>query len=174
MDPVIKILSMRAAFLFICSICLINAGFAQMPGGPAFPSPSATGRLYGRIVEGSTNKGLEAASVQLIQTAFDSATQTTKEIVVDGMLTQRNGDFSLEKVPARAQGLKLIATAIGFTTHEQKIELKGQRGAIDKDMGNIKLQVDPKLLQGVTVTASKPMMSLGIDRKVFNVEKNIV
>ena len=45
--------------------------------------------------------------------------------------------------------------------------------ALDKDLGNIKLEIDDKLLAGVTVTASKPLLQLGIDRKIFNVDRNI-
>jgi hypothetical protein len=31
-----------------------------------------------------------------------------------------------------------------------------------------------KCLEGVTVTAGKPLLQLGIDRKIFNVDRNIV
>ena len=44
----------------------------------------------------------------------------------------------------------------------------------EKDLGNIKLNAAATQLQEVTVTASKPLMRLDIDKKVFNVEKNIV
>ncbi|MEO7309164.1 MAG: outer membrane beta-barrel family protein [Chitinophagaceae bacterium] len=43
----------------------------------------------------------------------------------------------------------------------------------DKDLGNIKLEPDPKQLENVTVTGNKALMTLAIDRKVFNVEKAI-
>ncbi|HSC52908.1 MAG TPA: TonB-dependent receptor [Phnomibacter sp.] len=43
----------------------------------------------------------------------------------------------------------------------------------DKDLGNILLHPDAKMLENVTVTGSKPMMQLGIDRKIFNVDKNL-
>ncbi|MCU0388322.1 MAG: TonB-dependent receptor, partial [Chitinophagaceae bacterium] len=43
----------------------------------------------------------------------------------------------------------------------------------DKDLGNIKLEIEAKELQNVTVTASKPMMQLGIDRRTFNVDKSL-
>jgi outer membrane receptor protein involved in Fe transport len=46
--------------------------------------------------------------------------------------------------------------------------------SIDKDLGNIKLEADVKELGEVVVTGDKPTLQLGIDRKVFNVEKNIV
>jgi hypothetical protein len=45
----------------------------------------------------------------------------------------------------------------------------------DKDLGNIKMEADATDLGNVTVTASsKPQFELGIDRKIFNVDKNLV
>ena len=46
--------------------------------------------------------------------------------------------------------------------------------AVDRDLGNIKLSIDAKQLAVVTVTASKPTLKLDIDKKVYNVEKDIV
>ena len=43
----------------------------------------------------------------------------------------------------------------------------------DKDLGNFKLQYDAKMLDNVTVTGNKPMMQMGIDRRIFNVDKNM-
>lgn len=43
----------------------------------------------------------------------------------------------------------------------------------DKDLGNIKLEMDAKELQNVVVTGSKPLMQLGIDRRTFNVDKSL-
>jgi outer membrane receptor protein involved in Fe transport len=45
--------------------------------------------------------------------------------------------------------------------------------AVDKDLGNLKMIVDQQQLDEVTVTADKPLVSMSIDRKVFNVEKNL-
>lgn len=42
-----------------------------------------------------------------------------------------------------------------------------------KDLGNIKLEADAKELENVTVVGTKPMMQLGIDRRVFNVDRNL-
>ena len=50
----------------------------------------------------------------------------------------------------------------------------GSLNGIDKDLGNIKLSADNgQTLGEVTVTASKPLIQLGVDRKVYNVEKDI-
>src|SRR5690606_28775536 len=45
---------------------------------------------------------------------------------------------------------------------------------LDKDLGNISLSIDEQVLGNVVVTSSKPLMQLGIDRKIFNVDQNIV
>ena len=42
-----------------------------------------------------------------------------------------------------------------------------------KDLGNIKLAADTQMLASVTVSADRPLMQMGIDRKIFNVDKNI-
>src|SRR5688500_10288296 len=68
---------------------------AQVPGG-GMPgrgagAQQATGRFYGKVVDAS-NKGVEAASVALVQERVDSVTKQKKEIIVGGMLTAANGD----------------------------------------------------------------------------------
>ena len=45
--------------------------------------------------------------------------------------------------------------------------------AIDKDLGNFKLSEDAQTLESATVTASKPLITMGVDRKIYNVEKDI-
>jgi outer membrane receptor protein involved in Fe transport len=45
---------------------------------------------------------------------------------------------------------------------------------VDKDLGNIRMKQDAKVLENVTVTASKPLFQMGVDRKVFNVDKSLV
>ncbi len=44
----------------------------------------------------------------------------------------------------------------------------------DKDLGNIKMTVDVAQLQAVTVTASKATLKMDIDKKTYNVEKDLV
>jgi len=141
------------------------------------------GSIYGKIVESHTGKGVDAASIQLIQNKFDSITKSRKDVVIGGMLTKSNGNFRLENVPLFGQ-LKLKITAIGFKEFQEPISFNIKMGngadmsamlnAIDKDLGNIKLEIDAKVLGEVTVSSSKSLFQLGIDRKVFNVEKDLV
>ena len=73
------------------------------------------GRFYGRIIDKTTNKGIDAASVQLVGNKFDTVTKKRVEAVMGGMLTGRNGDFSLESLPVFGN-FKLVITAIGYKT----------------------------------------------------------
>jgi outer membrane receptor protein involved in Fe transport len=173
-------------FLTALSLLLIaSISSAQIPSGAGNRGngQQMTGRFYGKLVDSKSGKAVEFASVQLVQSRMDSASKTRKEVVVNGMLTKANGEFSLENVPLFGQ-YTLKATAIGFLPIEKKISFELKRGgnadrsamlgAIDKDLGNIGMEIDEKLLGNVTVTGTTPGLILGIDRKVFNVDKNLV
>src|SRR5215203_5637532 len=162
--------------------------FSQMPAGMQRNGQQAqmpTGRFYGKIVD-AANKGIEAVSVVLVTTKMDTATKKPKEVIVGGMLTTSTGDFSVENVPLMAK-YKLKISGIGYKQVEKQVAFEmpnrnsmgngdpsAMLGALDKDLGNLKLEVDNQVLGNVTVTASKPLLQIGVDRKVFNVEKNIV
>jgi len=159
---------------------------AQPPGaGRTGGQQQMNGRFYGKLVEATSGKAVEYASVQLTQNKFDTASKQRKDVIVTGMLTRPNGEFSLENVPLFGQ-YKLKVTGIGYKPFEKTIgfDLKRPAGgtpdpsamlnAIDKDLGNIKIELEEKVLENVTVNASRPGLQLGIDRKIFNVDKNIV
>jgi len=165
-------------------LLLANILLAQMPTGRPGGGQQITGRFYGKVVDAS-KKGVEAASVTLVTSKMDTATKKPKEVIVGGMLTTKLGDFSVENVPLFGR-YKIRITGIGYKSYEQAVQFEmpnrnaggndpsAMLGALDKDLGNIKLEIDNQVLGGVTVTASKPMLQLGFDRKVFNVDKNLV
>jgi outer membrane receptor protein involved in Fe transport len=142
----------------------------------------AIGHFYGRIVDAKTNKGMDGTSVQLVMTIFDTLTHSRRDSVIRGAITPSNGDFSFESLPIFGN-YRLKLTAIGYKSLDQRVAFNlndaqstdpDQRlGAVDKDLGNIKMLADPQSLQAVTVTAEKPLIQLGIDRKIYNVEKDI-
>lgn len=182
----IKSTKFLLAGLFV--LCFYAAS-AQMPGGGGNRGQMGgqnmnLGHFYGKILDSASNKPLEAVSVQLIQNKFDTATKKRKEVVVGGMLTTKKGEFSIENVNIMGQ-YKLKITAIGFKAYETKVafqlnmagakpgDMSSMLSAVDKDLGNIKLETDAKQLQDVTVSASRAQLEMKIDRKVFNVEKNL-
>ncbi|MEI7965017.1 MAG: TonB-dependent receptor [Chitinophagaceae bacterium] len=163
-----------------------QSAIAQMPGAGRMMGGQNMnmGHFYGKILDATNGKPMDAASVQLIQSKFDTVSKKRKDVVVAGMLSSKKGEFSLENLPIMGS-FKLKITAIGYKTHEQKIAFEMNMNAakngdyssmlngVDKDLGNIKLEIDAQQLQNVTVTANKPLLTMGIDRKIFNVEKNL-
>lgn len=170
----------------VCTLSLFF-GYAQINMGGGRPGMTGAqnmnmGRFYGKIVDAKTTKGIEAVSIQLIQNKFDTIVKKRVDVVIAGMLTNRSGNFSLENLPVMGN-FKLKITAIGFKAIEQKVAFEFKMGtggdmsqalnSFDKDLGNIKMEEDAKVLETVTVTGNKPLVTSGIDRKIFNVEKNI-
>ena len=184
---------MRRIVSVVTALSLSTFLFAQVPAGGGNRSGMAqqlTGAFYGKILDSITSKPIDAASVQLIQNKFDTVSKKRKEVVINGMLTKKDGEFNIEGVPIMGQ-YKLSISAIGFKTYERNValinmsavrrngnnngnqDMTAMLGNLDKDLGNIKLQIDEKVLGNVTVTASKPLVQLGIDRKIYNVEKDL-
>ena len=173
-------------FIFFTIFLLATSTiFAQFPGGGNRGGQNMNmGHFYGKVIDAATNKPIDAASIQLIQNKFDSVTKKRKDVIVSGMLTTKKGEFSLENLPVMA-AYKLKITAIGYKNIEQKaafeLNMQGVKNGdyssllsgIDKDLGNIKMETDALQLQDVTVTSQKGLLTMSIDRKIFNVEKNI-
>lgn len=180
---------MRKIVFVLVSFLTSYAVFAQAPqGGGNRPNGNRqmpTGSLYGKLVDSKNSKPIEYASVQLLANRYDSVSKKRKEVTIAGMLTKANGEFRLENVPLFGP-LKLKVTVVGFKPFEQAVsfdikmgggnngDMTALLGAMDKDLGNIKIDVEEKTLENVTVTASNPGLRLGIDRKVFNVDKDLV
>ena len=166
----------QATLLLFTLMCLYGAN-AQPPGGwqgnggGANAGAARSGHFFGKIVDGKTNKGLNGATVLLMRSAKDSAGNKRDVPVVTGF-TEANGDFNFENIPMRG-ALTLRVTNIGYTDVSMPVSLT--QGSSDKDLGNIKLEQSATNLAGVTVTSTaKPFFEMGVDRKVFNVDKNIV
>lgn len=178
---------MKHFLILAITTLFVTSSHAQFSGGGGRGGMGGgnmnIGRFYGKLIDSKTNKGVDAASVQLIQSKFDTVLRKRKDTIVGGMLTRANGEFSIENLSIGGN-YRLKVTAIGYKTIDQKVafEMKmGQGGdmstalaGVDKDLGNIKMENDAQVLDNVTVTGSKPLLQMGIDRKIFNVDKNIV
>src|SRR5688572_23003890 len=103
---------MRKSILALVLVILSVISYSQPPGNRPGGGQMPTGRFYGKIVEAKTGKPIEYASVQLFQSKMDTVTKKRKDVVVAGMLTRANGEFTLENVPAFGQS-KLKISIIG-------------------------------------------------------------
>jgi len=176
---------MKYISILVFALLLQTYSFAQYPGAAARgmgAGGSNMGHFYGKIVD-STNKGVDGVTLQLKGNKFDPATKKSTEVILGTMLSASNGDFSFENLPVMGN-FKLIISGIGFKKMEKTLSFNLKMGGgqnmqdmlamVEKDLGNIKLEIAAEDLKTVTVTsAAKPQFEMGIDRKIFNVEKNL-
>lgn len=172
---------MKKLIMMLAVLMVLNQINAQMPGGappgaggPGQAAPNI-GHIYGKVID-SIGKPLSDVSVILLQKKLDPVSKKQKEVLLKGLITKANGDFNFEELPAMGS-LKLKISIAGYKTIEQQVSFMPQQGgppSFDKDLGNIKLLIDVKQLQNVVVTANVASVRLDADKKVFNVEKNIV
>jgi len=181
-------LSALLATFFVALIPL--ALFAQMPqggrpGAGANPAQANIGRFYGKVIDEVTKEPLPYASVQLLGMKFDSVSRKMTETMIAGQLTLDNGEFSLEKLPIMGE-FTLKITYLSYATYEQKVSFNlrggkpgagrpgsnGAGGAVEKDLGNIKLGVSNTLLKEVEVLGEASKVTLALDKKVYRVDKD--
>jgi outer membrane receptor protein involved in Fe transport len=162
------------------------------PGGPGGPGaggpPPSIGRVYGKITD-SAGQPMNQASVLVMKSTVDPNTKKKKLVLLKGADTKANGEFDLEDLPI-ASPLVLKLSATGYKPQDVSFMIIPQQAAaapgsdnsnpigslpsFSKDLGIIKMTTDTKELSTVTVTAKTPAMRLDMDKKVFNVDRNIV
>ena len=173
---------MKKIYLVFIALCFSTSLLAQFPagGGRGGGQNMNMGHFYGKVIDDNTGKPMEAVSIQLTQNKMDTVTKKRRDYVIAAMLTDKKGEFSIDKLPIIAN-YQLLITAVGYAPYNEKVafNLKGggdmsqMLNAVDKDLGNIKMSHDAKQLEGVVVTADKSMLQMNIDRKVFNVDKSL-
>lgn len=167
--------------LLVYLICIISfykaaaqASPEPMPetGNTSGQTPNAGDKksIYGKLVNKSTGKPIEAASLQLFYKP-----NSRKDSLADGMLSKPNGEFNFQQLPF-ANSFRLVISALGFKTVEQNISFAAANGqqSGSRDLGNITLENDIQQLSEVIVSSARPSLQMGIDRKVFDVSKSLL
>lgn len=129
--------------------------------GGGFAGGGANGQVIGKIIDQTSNKGVGFATVGVLH-AKDSS-------VVTGVLSQENGDFTINQIPAGQYILRI--NYIGYNTIFKNFSLTPQ--SMSKDLGNFTVSPSTALLKTVNVTANKPAYTMQIDKKVFDVSKSL-
>ena len=118
-------------------------------------------KLTGKVVDSQNNVPLNYATIRLFKTA-DST-------MIEGGITDEKGVFVIEAVPGSYYA-KL--EFIGYSTYTSKvIQLTSARSVTD--LGTIKLTPVASTLDEVVVQAEKSTMELSLDKKIFNVGKDL-
>jgi outer membrane receptor protein involved in Fe transport len=119
-----------------------------------------SGKLSGKLTDNKKN-ALAYATLTLLR--IDSS-------VVNGGLSDDNGKFELDNIPAGNYLLRI--NALGLTTKVVgDISISEEKPV--KDLGTVSLAISSKTLDEVQINGEKNVMEMQVDKKVFNVDKNI-
>ncbi len=163
------------------------AGPAGKPGGPG-GKPGAIptiGRAFGKVID--TTGQPVAASALILKAITDPTTKKRKLVLIKGMDTKANGEFDFEDLPIatplvvkvsatgyKGQDINFVIVPSAANNSQNNNSPYGNIPSFEKDLGQVKMTLDMTVLGSATVVAKTPTMKLDMDKKVFNVERNIV
>ncbi len=154
-------MSYKKALLFSLSLLAVGSSsvaFAQ--GAPGTAKEVATvGKVSGTLKD-AQNAPVSYATVTLMRK--DSS-------IVNGDLSKDDGSFSI--APTGLGDFLLRVESIGVTTRFFNVSITADKP--ERNMGSISLSATSTSLKQVDIVAEKPVVQLKVDKKVFNVEKNI-
>lgn len=136
--------------------CILTVKLLAQTTGP--------GKITGKIIDAQTNETIPYASAILI----DKKTKATLKIVQ----TDLDGNFALTSIPKGVFTFK--ASYVGYQTMvRDSISISDAVTAVE--LGSVKMKTAKgNLLNEVTISAPKPTMQMGIDKKVFSVDQSLV
>jgi len=153
---------MKKFLLPAIAIALTLSLSAQHPGGPrGGENASFKGVIRGVVRDAGTGSGIEYATVM--------ALRLKDSTLVNGTISGPDGKFSFEVGPGR------YLVRVEFLSYD-KTEVSPvmvHPGNPVADLGELLLHPDATDLEGVEVTGERSQVSIGLDKKVFNVEKDL-
>lgn len=172
---------MKYILLLVCTISFSLSSWSQIDKEPIPENDNPViqvnsgNKIYGKVMD-LQKKPIESASVQLIKKIADTISHQVKDSVIAAMLTRPNGEFDFDNITS-ADSLELIISAVGYGSHTDFISFN-QNGSMPaggevKDIGNIIMAQEAQKLDAVTIVLDKPALQMGIDKKIFDVDKSI-
>ena len=156
--PHIKKLLPATAMVLLLSGSYISLA-QTTPTATGINAPATTGRVSGKLTD-AKNAPISYATVTLFRT--DSS-------LVNGDLSKDDGSFSIG--PTGLGKFYLKIESLGAATRFINVSVTAD--SAERNLGKIKITADEKVLKEASIVGSKPTVELKVDKKVFNVEKNI-
>lgn len=139
-------------FQFVSLIALVF-------GSAMLSAQSGSITITGKIVEANSKLPIEFATVLIADTKTDKT--------LEGTTTDATGRFSLH---TNAEDFHIKVSFIGFSTKTIK-DIKPVKGELN--LNTIELQEDGEVLDEVVVRAEKSQTQFKLDKRVFNVGKDL-
>lgn len=123
----------------------------------------AIGKVSGQVLDATTKEAIPYAPIAIFNVRDSS--------IAGGGMTDEKGRFSIENV--KMGRLRARISFIGYEKQETEVFMINQR-QLEVSLGTINLGQALAATKAVELVVERPVMTLEVDRKVFNVEKMIV
>ncbi|MEM8526391.1 MAG: outer membrane beta-barrel family protein [Bacteroidota bacterium] len=153
---------MLKSLLLLFALLFFQTIFAQRPqGGRPGGGERPMIEVIGTVMDSETNNPLGYATITLFSKRDSS--------VVAGTITDEEGKFKIETRPGR------LFAKVEFISYENVTieQIPFERGKRLIDLGTISLAPDATTLAEVEVRAEKSEMQMMLDKRVFNVGKDL-
>ncbi|MEM8564844.1 MAG: TonB-dependent receptor [Bacteroidota bacterium] len=141
--------------LTLTLLCLSSIALAQQG------KKNYSKKLIGRVIDVDTKNALEYASISIFSSKDSS--------LVTGGITDANGEFAIA-LSTGSYYASLQFISYRERTIENILVIKSESRV---DLGTISLSPDVETLSEVVVTAEKDQMEMTLDKRVFNVGKDL-
>ncbi|MEW5847096.1 MAG: TonB-dependent receptor [Bacteroidota bacterium] len=157
---------MKKIFLLLMLFSLTYFAMAQSNmqgrGGQGFDMSNFNGIITGKVIDSLDRTGVEFANIALYKLKDSS--------LVTGTLTDASGGFMLEKLmPGRYY---IDVKFIGYQSRRVNGIIVSPRSP-RVDLGTFSILAATENIEAVVVTGEKKMLLHNLDKKVFNVDKDI-
>lgn len=122
---------------------------------------TSKGNISGTIIDAKTSTPLPYVSVAIMKISKDST-------IVNGGITDDNGVFKIKDVTHGKYIIK--ASFVGYKDFSKTMTVS----ANSTNLGTIKLEPTSENLQEVQIVGAKQMMEYKLDKRVINVDQNLV
>ncbi len=139
---------------------LVTISFFVLISLPVFAQEVRTS-LVGMIVDKDSKTPVEFANIELLK-ASDSS-------VITGTVTDEKGKFTIDQLKAGSYLLRY-----SFIGYEKTVMPVTVTGKSRMNLGTIEIILLSKSINNVTVTATKSLLNTSIDRKSYDVTKDIM
>ncbi len=142
---------------FVLIVALMMIGSAVVAQG------NAKGNIKGRVLDAKSGEAIEFASVALLKVADSS--------MVTGDVTATNGSFNI----VAHYGTYIVRVSfMGYNTYYYANSVTISAKNPTASLGKIELKPAATMMDEVTITAERSMVEYQLDKRVINVDKNIV
>ena len=121
------------------------------------------GSISGQLIDAATKRPLELVNVLLLKSS-----DTT---LIAGKATDKNGKFAFQEIPRGEYYCRF--SLIGYAT-KLTVSVPIDAGHRNANFGKIGLRETAVSLDEILVTGEKALQNISIDRKVYNVEQDLM